>query len=407
MKNNLNQTKIKLSILFTLLVFFIAFILEIVYFWVKYANINLVEKRDFEESTKIFTQRLKENNWEISFLKFPKEKQKQERWWPRWPGFRVSDFFITDNTWNIVFQNINENLEKDIDFNKLKENQTTKNDEIYLKKIYIWDIWNNMSYIYFIKKQAYDLFDLLKDLIFSFMINLIMSVWIYFIWYIFVNKNLKPVEDILNDLTDFIHNANHELKTPISIINSNLQLINATKNYEEDLINNSIDEIKRLSELIEWLSNLSNISSSKETSVINLNSEINEIVNELNSLIEEKNIKIDIKSDFELKINANKYYFYILFSNLLRNAIKYNIDNGFISIEIQKNKLFISNSWIEINKEEQEKIFDRFYKADNSRNSEWFGIWLSLVKKICDIYWWKISIVSKNNYTTFLLSFKK
>ena len=57
-----------------------------------------------------------------------------------------------------------------------------------------------------------------------------------------------------------------------------------------------------------------------------------------------------------------------------------------VYISYKNNSLSIKDTWIWIKKEDLNKIWDRFFKSDNSRNSEWFGIWLSLVKKIGDIY---------------------
>jgi signal transduction histidine kinase len=68
--------------------------------------------------------------------------------------------------------------------------------------------------------------------------------------------------------------------------------------------------------------------------------------------------------------------------------------------------LTIKDSWIWIKANEIEKIFDRFYKSDVSRNSQWFWIWLSLVKKIANIYKWKIDVESKEwKWTNFKIKF--
>jgi two-component system OmpR family sensor kinase len=90
-----------------------------------------------------------------------------------------------------------------------------------------------------------------------------------------------------------------------------------------------------------------------------------------------------------------------MFSNLLRNAIKYNTKNNwYIKIELKKDSLSVANSSYWIENEDLDKIFDRFYKCEKSRNSEGFWIWLSLVKKICDIYKWKVSVNSELNKET-------
>jgi signal transduction histidine kinase len=125
-------------------------------------------------------------------------------------------------------------------------------------------------------------------------------------------------------MDDFIHNASHELKTPLSVISSNLQLINKLKTYEEDLIKNSIDEIKVVDNLIIGLTNLSSISSIEETESLDIKEEVKNILEEFNNIIKEKNINIFFEVEKNFSIKANKHYFYIMFSNLLRNAIKYN-----------------------------------------------------------------------------------
>jgi len=68
----------------------------------------------------------------------------------------------------------------------------------------------------------------------------------------------------------------------------------------------------------------------------------------------------------------NKQYFYIVFSNLLRNAIKYNYENGNITIKLNKNILTISNTGDGIRKEDIPYIFDRFFQSEKSRNVEGF-----------------------------------
>jgi signal transduction histidine kinase len=145
-------------------------------------------------------------------------------------------------------------------------------------------------------------------------------------------------------MNDFIHNANHELKTPISVISSNLQLIKSTKSYEEDLIINSINEIKRIDNLIVGLSNLSNIHAISDMMEISLKNEIEDMIQELKQDTEKQNILLTFEVRKNIKIRANKEYFYIMFSNLLRNAIKYNRQNGQIHITLDKHILSISNT---------------------------------------------------------------
>ena len=102
----------------------------------------------------------------------------------------------------------------------------------------------------------------------------------------------------------------------------------------------------------------------------------------------------------------NKQYFYILFSNLFGNAIKYTQEWWKVDITLEKSKLIISDNGVGIKKEDQEKIFHRFYQSDSSRGQSGFGIWLALAKKIADIYKLKISIKSEEGKgSSFIIEF--
>lgn len=407
----LKYTKNRLAIIFTLIVFFIAFFLELTYFSFRYYNFTYNDKRNFNNITnQIFSQIQKDPNFFNIFItewiKFkPPINGDFQRW--RWWDFRFLNFLVLDNSWNILAQNIWDDLEININnYSGLKYNSQPKlSNWTFIKKIDISNFWDNFGDLILFKKQWYATENYLEDLFFSLLLNIIFSILFYFIWLFFVGKNLKPIEQTLSDMNDFIHNANHELKTPISVISSNLQLIKTTKSYEEDLILLSIKELNRINQLIEWLSSLSDINPITWVIELNISKEITEIIQELKWEIEKKEIilKQNILSNFKLK--ANKQYFYIVFSNLLRNAIKYNFQKWEINITLSKNKLIISNSWDWISKEDLPNIFDRFFKWEKGRSTEGFGIWLSLVKKICDIYNRKINVQSDEKETSFEINF--
>jgi signal transduction histidine kinase len=107
-----------------------------------------------------------------------------------------------------------------------------------------------------------------------------------------------------------------------------------------------------------------------------------------------------------LKLNLNRDHFWILFSNMLSNAIKYNIENWKIDIILDEKSLIIKDSWIWIENENFERIFEKFFREEFARNENGFGIWLSLVKKIISLYNWKIEVKSKKwEGTEFVIKF--
>ena len=257
------------------------------------------------------------------------------------------------------------------------------------------------------KKIRYDIYNYIGDIFIFILITFIFSSLLYFIWNKFINKIFIPVEENIKDINSFIHNAGYELKTPISVIDSNIQLIKDIKKYDEPMLDEMKNETKKLNSLINSLIKLSDIWGLKVwKDEVNLKDLINEILNNCKKKLFKNNIQVKVKIKKDIIIEANRNYFYILLSNLIWNAIKYNINDWKIDISYKNNQLIIKDSWVWIPTIDFNKIFDRFYKIDESRNTEGFGIWLSLVKKISDIYNWSIEVKSKEGkWSSFMVNF--
>ncbi len=391
---NLDRQKKRLSFLFTLIVFFVIFILELVFqsfkYYYYYSDIynTLNSQIDNFISSSLFRtskwfNNIKYNFWFRTFFE-------------KWDILVVNPF-----DQKVVFSSINDyifnrdfykKLEEIWNFDLLKEVnlQWVKYVVVMEKSKTNYDDIVIYSYI----RSTYSNFDFFKEL-FNFLIFLsVLSLWLYYLWYLFISFLFRPVEDNLKDMEDFIHNAWHELKTPIAVISSSLQLANATHNYEEP-IRDSLEELKRMNDLINWLVRLSEITPNVKNTYIDWWKEINDIIKEYSYKLKDKDISISVKQNSYMKVHCNKDYFHILFSNLLNNSIKYTNPWWNIYIEINYNLFKIRDNWIWINKENLKKVFDRFFQDSDVRTWEWFGIWLSLVKKIADIYNWKINIDSE------------
>jgi signal transduction histidine kinase len=320
----------------------------------------------------------------------------------------VNLIIIDKNKMKLLFSNVTYDLSVSFVEDILNNNEYWKiyqDKWFFIKKIFVNEKNNNYD-VLFIKNLRYSFLDYLTDLLGFVFISLLFSVLFYYIWLIFVSKNLKPVENNMRDMQDFIHNAWHELKTPISVIHSNLQIIKATKIFDENLIKEWIIEINRLDHLIESLIELSNINSTWSREKLIIKNEIEKIVNDFKVEADKKDINIKINILNEKILIINKQYFYILFSNLVWNAIKYTNKWWIIEIFLEKDKLRVKDNWIWMNKENLDKIFDRFFIIEKSRNTKWYWIWLSLVKKIADIYKWNINVKSEeNNGSEFIVEF--
>ena len=139
---------------------------------------------------------------------------------------------------------------------------------------------------------------------------------------------------------------------------------------------------------------------------INIIELINEIINEN---WYSKKIKIIKKfKNNEISIKWDKWLLKILIRNLLSNAYKYNSneeDKKYIKIIVNNNKLEFINPWKNIPQNEIYKIFDIFHRVKDKWWNKWFWLWLALVKKICNILWYKIEVISKDWINKFNIIF--
>lgn len=410
------NTKRRLTVVFSLLVFFIAIFLEWIYFTTKYIKSINAEKDELVIVTWLIQERFSNLNEFVNWFNLWKkllEWRRMKNMWNMWnkglenPLF-INFLIIDKNTNEVVFNNVNENINDDLietSFNNLEYENLIQKYWFFTEKFNINN--NDLNYDFILyKKIRYSLEDYFNDLIYFIIFTSLFSILFYYIWFIFVSKNLEPVEKSFKDMQDFIHNAWHELKTPISIIHWNLQILNELKKYDKKLTSEWIEEIDRLNKLIDWLLELSNIGIPNWKQNIHLKNEVEKIIGEYKDKISDKDLKVNFVTNYDLILNINSEYFYILFSNLLWNAIKFSKKWWEINIILWKNSLEITDNWIWIDGENVKNIFDRFYQVDKARKSEGFWIWLSLVKKILDIYNWKIIVKSKKDkWTTFEVKF--
>lgn len=218
-----------------------------------------------------------------------------------------------------------------------------------------------------------------------FIVFFILSICIYFISYFLARITIKPIEEHNKKLKDYNHNLAHELKTPISIVKSNLELLEIE--YDKNLIKSSQEELDFMINIIDSLLFLSN----KNKKIIKQKINIIEIFN--------KNIKkYHIKPLFKISsksilLEINEELFNLLVKNLIENAIKYWKDSEKIEINLTNKFFTIKNK---VNQKIDEKnldiLFETFYQADNSRGNIWYWLWLSIVKKIIELHKFEIKL---------------
>ncbi|HYV94531.1 MAG TPA: HAMP domain-containing sensor histidine kinase [Chitinophagales bacterium] len=226
-----------------------------------------------------------------------------------------------------------------------------------------------------------------------------------------LNRSLNNMtEKIYGDysrLKQFTENASHEIQTPLSIIRSKIEMMIQSEHLNEEQMNSiqKINEaVSRLSRLNAALLTLTKIENHQFTDAekILLASFIRNKLKMLEEIIEQKKITVSLEADENVYVKMNSSLAELLFDNLISNAIKHNIENGFIKISIQRNQVSISNTGEPI-QIASEKLFDRFVKNDPSSDS--LGLGLAIVSEICKTSNFTIHFTSEENLHTIKISF--
>ncbi len=221
------------------------------------------------------------------------------------------------------------------------------------------------------------------------------------------NRTFDRLEMAFIRQKQFAADASHELRTPLSVILSQSEII-LRKDRTADEYRNSLAAIKEaaimMSEIVRKLLALAKLSSENfelRFERINLCEVINESVKLLSPLAEHKGVSINISPAIPLVVCGDRSLLSELFNNLIGNAIKYNVPNGKIYINIIKEPELIvaeiRDTGIGIPENDLAKVFDRFYRVDKSRSREsgGSGLGLSICNEIVKLHNGRIEIQSK------------
>ncbi len=187
---------------------------------------------------------------------------------------------------------------------------------------------------------------------------------------------------------DFVANVSHELKTPLTSISGFAETLKLNENIDKETRNRFLTiidgEANRLRRLIEDILTLSFIENDKkeEKEAINLYSVYRRVEDMLMISARTKNISLNCNADETIKIAANADYVKQIILNLVDNAIKYTPENGDVNVKIFADKddavIKVSDTGMGIPKEDQARIFERFYRVDKARSREIGGTGLGL-----------------------------
>ena len=224
------------------------------------------------------------------------------------------------------------------------------------------------------------------------------------------NKMVAQLNVVEERRQQFVSNASHELKTPLSslklICDSILQNPDVDMEIVKEFLCDMNDEVDRLTRITNKLLSLTKMDASVEEtemvelSVINLKGLMRRIVKSLKPLAEEKKIDFEIllPEDVYATVDADKLWEAIY--NIVDNSIKYTGEGGWVYVEMYRDKqevfITVADNGIGMQEEETEKIFDRFYRVDKARARETggTGLGLSIAQSSVELHGGKIFVES-------------
>lgn len=234
---------------------------------------------------------------------------------------------------------------------------------------------------------------------------------VFFVIFFFAGKIIHPIAESYEKQKRFITDAGHEIKTPLTIINANVDLLELDMGENESL-SDIKQQTKRLTALTNDLVYLSRMEESTEA--VNMiefpvSELVLEAVNTFKPLAQMKNKEFMWDIEPMLSLNGNAKAIEQLLSILLENALKYSNENGLITVHFKKqgktlNLKVFNTTDFQVVQESLKYVFDRFYRGDSSRNSQTggHGIGLSVANAIVNAHNGKIS-ASTNDEKSFLI----
>lgn len=235
--------------------------------------------------------------------------------------------------------------------------------------------------------------------------------------YVISKNRAKDAEQKKSDLIMYMA---HDLKTPLTSVIGYLTLLNEEKNISSELQSKymkiALDKSLRVEELTNQFFEITKYDlNDMPINKTNLNLSIlfEQIIEEFYPMLEEKNLKLEINKPNSLIYVADGDKLARAFGNLLKNAINYSYENTTISISVTENgdniEIIFKNTGTTIPKHKLEKIFDKFYRLDESRgtNNGGSGLGLAITKEIIELHNGTIIAKSENEIIEFVIELKK
>lgn len=220
------------------------------------------------------------------------------------------------------------------------------------------------------------------------------------------NRLLLRLEETFATQRQFSANAAHELRTPLAVMSTKFEVFEKNKNPDEadykEAIGMARSQTDRLSHVIDILLEMTELQSAPKSDSISLSEITEEVICDLVAVAEKKNISL-VQDDGEARLTGSDTLVYRAIYNLIENAIKYNKEDGKVSVDITEDenfaKVIITDTGSGIAKEDWDRIFEPFFRVDKSRSRSMggAGLGLALVKEIAVRHGGDVKVIESSN----------
>lgn len=223
------------------------------------------------------------------------------------------------------------------------------------------------------------------------------------------NEMLHRLNDAFLIQKQFSANAAHELRTPLAVIQAELEVFEKKNKIEDADSQEMIDRMKfqtnRLGHVIDILLEMTELQSAAKNDHISLAALTEEVICDLSAVADRKEITVTQKPG-DVEMIGNDTLLYRAIYNLIENAIKYNHPEGAVSVEIKRNdklaKIIVTDTGMGIAQDDWEQIFEPFFRVDKSRSRAMggAGLGLALVREIARQHGGDVSILQSSEQGT-------
>ncbi len=223
-----------------------------------------------------------------------------------------------------------------------------------------------------------------------------------------VQKTKAKLQTVDKSREEFVANVSHELKTPITSIRVLADSLMSTEDAPAELYREFMtdisEEIDRESKIIDDL--LAMVKMDKAAAELNItqvdiNTLVQQILKRLTPIAQKRNIELVYESIREVTAEVDEMKLSLAISNLVENAVKYNVENGWVRVTLDADHqcfyIRVADSGIGIPEDKQENVFERFYRVDKARSRETggTGLGLAITKNVVLMHYGSIRLVSK------------